>query len=57
MQGELAFRAISYTPWPVDEGFEASGAEPVQTYDHACIMQMRRDAGGESGRACATMCA
>lgn len=21
-QGELAFRPISYTPWPVDEGFE-----------------------------------
>ncbi len=22
MQGELAFRPISYTPWPVDESYE-----------------------------------
>ena len=21
-QGELAFRAVSYTPWPVEQGFE-----------------------------------
>jgi hypothetical protein len=21
-QGELAYRAVSYTPWPVEEGFE-----------------------------------